>query len=322
MDDAPENQMSAYEQRRWDELTEHWRLAAEKRKLPPNRVTRQLRKTAAQVSRVATPAVEVVEHAVHSTVEHARAPFRGSRMTSDAVLHLLRSTTTLTARLTDPQTTIDSFAEDGIMLRTLADMRDLDLETVEGGDRHLELHWRSVGLLEGGAVGALSLVPVPAAGFAAISLDLVVVRALTIALATHIAHSFGFGPADLDPGDIINAIARSSVLHDAVQAEGVSEAGAAGDALVGSAQVWSARVAEDPRVANAAGDLIETVGEGEVLALDSSAAGIPIVGMLLGAGFNQHALGRLAHEGQLYAATLFLMRKYGLEAPDAFPEVR
>lgn len=78
---------------------------------------------------------------------------------------------------------------------------------------------------------------------------------------------------------------------------------------------WSKKLREDHRLMAAVEKLLKQLGDGTRVPVKNARMGMPVVGVIAGAGTNSHVLGDIAKQSRHYAATLLLAEKYGLELP-------
>jgi hypothetical protein len=90
-----------------------------------------------------------------------------------------------TAELMDPAKVLEHHRAAGREVARLEDLKELDLEHLDGFTRTMALKWRTGGALQGGA-----MVPY-AGGVAAITLDMVAMHVLSTAVATRVATLMG-----------------------------------------------------------------------------------------------------------------------------------
>ncbi|MBK8078495.1 MAG: EcsC family protein [Kineosporiaceae bacterium] len=308
--------MSSYEERRWGELQEHWATKAQRRQaLPPKarsalggagrQVRAAARKAGEAVSAVTpTPVKEGLERAVDATLVPA----------VEAAVHLLDLVTDWTTELTDFEKVLEHHRAAGRDVAQLADLRDLDLEQLDDFTRTMALKWRTSGAIQGGAMGALAMVPV-AGGVAAVGADMVVMHVLSTALATRVAYSYGFDVKDEAVRHAVDRMARRAYLNQAPKARAVHQANAAFNAAKKRVR-RSERLLHDHRILAAVDNLMQQAAHGKAVPIGKVAKGIPVIAVVVGAGTNAYILGDVVHQARLYAQTLRLAEKYELPLPE------
>jgi hypothetical protein len=162
--------MSAYEQKRWEELQAHWEKKAKGRRqvLPaPARnaldtALKASRNTASKAGRaVADRTPDGMKELGSGTVDAVLVP------TLHNVVSLLELLNDWVVELTDPASALAYHLEKGREVSTLEDLRSLDLEELEELTKRMALRWRTIGAGEGAALGSLAMIPVPVLGSAA-----------------------------------------------------------------------------------------------------------------------------------------------------------
>lgn len=309
--------MSPYEQARWDELQAHWDKKAKSRQLVPARARTALAKTAEATKETATKAgrriaeatPEKVKDVAGSAVDAALVP------TVQGVVHLLELLNDWVVELTDAEAVLKHHQGKGRDVRTLDDVRALELEHVEEFTRGMVLRWRTLGAGQGASFGALAMIPVPGLGsVAAITLDMVAMQVLSGAIATRVCYAYGFDAADPDIRHMIDRMVARSYRNQVAKAGAVKKAGAAFEAAKGRVN-WSNKLREDHRLLAAVENLLKRLGDGGRVPVKNARMGMPLVAVFAGAGGNAHVLGDIAKQARHYAATMLLAEKYGLELP-------
>lgn len=184
--------MSPYERHRWAELEEHWAKADQRRQIVPAKLRQAITSAGGQLAYVGKRVAQQVAAAAPKPVEKAATYAVDATLvpTVKAVVHLLELVTDWSVELTDPERVLEHHRERGRAVDTLGDLRTLDLEALDEVTSRLPLRWRTLGAVEGGAVGALAFLPT--GGLAAITLDVLVVHVLSTAIATRAVQAYGF----------------------------------------------------------------------------------------------------------------------------------
>src|SRR5699024_7026582 len=156
--------MSSYEKKVWDSLTEHWDAKANRRTLP-SWATKAL-DTAGEVAGTAAGRVgDATPELLKSSLQKA-----GDSISAAALRPAVEG----------------AAIKRGAQIDSFVDLREQDLKFC---DRLLTRHtlgWATVGALEGGAMGALALVPIAGIPLA-ITADVLVVQALSVSIAARIS---------------------------------------------------------------------------------------------------------------------------------------
>jgi hypothetical protein len=308
--------MSPYEERRWAHLQRHWAKKAERRQLLPSKARAALGEASGQVVDVARKAGRavsnvtppVVKDGIESVTDAALVP------TVQAAVHLLELVTDWTTELMDPEKVLEHHRAAGRDVAGLEDLKSLDLEHLDDYTRTMARKWRTSGALQGGALGALAMVPV-AGGIAAIGLDMVVMHVLSTALATRVAFSYGFDVKDEELRHLVDRMVVRAYGNQALKARTVHQANAAFNA--GKNRVRrSEKLLNDHRQLAALDKLVKQVTNGKTVPISKVAKGVPVVAVVAGAGTNAFVLGDVVHQARLYAQTIHLAEKYGLPLPE------
>jgi hypothetical protein len=172
--------MSPYEERRWAELQKHWAKKAERRQILPSKARAALDGAGSQVRAAARKAGGAVSAVTPPAVKDGLERVAGAALvpTVEAAVHLLELVTDWTTELMDPEKVLEHHRAAGRDIAKLADLRDLDLEHLDDFTRTMALKWRTSGAIQGGAMGALAMVPV-AGGIAAVGADMLVMHVLS-----------------------------------------------------------------------------------------------------------------------------------------------
>ncbi|MGN7132476.1 EcsC family protein [Rhodococcoides corynebacterioides] len=315
--DAAPGPMSAYEQKRWGELRQHWEKKAKGRKvILPTRARSTLDSTvritrgkAREVGRaVSDHTPEGVKYMGNAAVDAALVP------TVHNVVRMLELLNDWVVELTDLEAVLDYHRSQGRGVESLADLKSLDLKHLDELTNSMALRWRTIGAAEGALLGSLAMIPVPVLGSAAaIGLDMVAMQALTGAIATRICYSYGFDAKDPANKHVIDRMVARAYKNQMVKAGSVKKAAAAFDAAKGRVN-WSARLREDHRLMAAVEKLLRQTSGGKV-PVQNARMGMPLIAVFAGAATNAHVLGDTVEQARNYGATLALVEKYGLKLP-------
>lgn len=306
--------MSAYEKRRWQELNDHWE-SRRRSIIPPN--ARQLLGSVGERAQAATSSVgrkvmEVTPRKVQQAGEFVIDASLAS--TVRAVTKLLEFTAEVTSEFSKPDKVIQHHRSNGHDVNSLTDLQTLDLKELDAYTRRMALKWRGVGAAQGGALGALAFIP-GTGTLASISLDVLVSHALTAAIATRVAYAYGFDASDPDQQEMIERMVRRAYREIAPKAGTVRQASRAYEAARGRVR-WSEKLRNDEKLLAAVEKLMKQFSNGPVH-VEKVAAKMPVIAVVTSAGLNQHMLADVAKQARLYAATMFLVEKYGLPVPRA-----
>lgn len=309
--------MSRYEQKRWEELQAHWAEKAVGRQLLPPRTRAALARTGEATkasaskagSRIADATPEKVKDLAGSAVDAALAP------TVQHVVQLLGLLNDWIVELTDPEEVLKHHRDKGRDVKSLKDLRSLDLEVLEELTNGMVLRWRTLGAGQGASFGALAMIPVPGLGSAAaICLDIVAMQALTAAIATRVCYAYGFDAADPEMRRTVDRMVMRAYRDQAPKVGSVRNAGAAFNAAKGRVN-WSKKLREDHRLMAAVEKLLKQVGNGNRVPVKNARMGMPVIAVFAGAATNAHVLGDTVKQARHYGATLMLAEKHGLELP-------
>ncbi|MFI6521431.1 EcsC family protein [Spirillospora sp. NPDC050679] len=308
--------MSPYEERRWAALQQHWAKKAERRLLLPPKARAALdgasgpvkdaaRRAGKAVSSVTPP---VVKDGIERVGDAALVP------TAKAVVHLLELVTDWTTELMDPEKVLEHHRAAGREVAQLEDLRKLDLKHLDDFTRTMALKWRTSGAIQGGAMGALAMVPY-AGGVAAIGLDMVVTHVLSTAVATRVCYAYGLDVNDDEMRHLVDRMVMRAYRNQAPKAETARKAGAAFNAAKGRVR-WSPKLRDDHKLMAAVENLMKQFANGRAIPVSKVAKAMPVVAVFAGAGTNAYVLGDVVHQARLYAQTLYLAEKYGLPLPE------
>ena len=321
MTDPPtaDNPMSAYERKRWNELQAHWAKRAEGRKaLLPPRARAALDSTAKATRDGAAKASKAVADRTPETVKDVAGAAVGAALvqTVHGMVQILDLLNDWVVELTDPNAAVKFHQAQGRDVEHLAQLRELDLEHLEAFTDKLELQLRTIGLFEGGGVGALAtFVPVPVVGsVAAIGLDMIVMQAVTAAIATRICYSYGYDATDPSMKHVIDRMVGRAYMSQVAKAGSIQQAAAAYD--VTKLRVnWSQKLRDDHRLMAAVEKLMKSVGGADRVPVQTARKGMPFIAVVAGAATNMHVLGDTVKQARHYGATMLLAEKHGLELP-------
>lgn len=314
--------MSPYEEKRWAELQEYWQRKAKRRALLPpkaqavasaggQKIVSAGRRSGRAIA-AATP--DSVADLAESAVDAAFVPvLKGA-------VHLLELVTEWSAELTDPEQVLDHHRKHGRPVRCLPDLQLLDLEHLDGLTRPMSRRWRTLGAVEGAALGSLALVPY-AGGAAAITADLLVMHVLTTSIATRVAHAYGFDASLPENRQMIDRMVNRSYREQAPKAAAMWDVNAAFAAGRGR-QRWSEKLRNDHRLMAALEKLMKQFGGGKAVSVQNVVKALPVVAILAGAGTNSHVLADTAQQATAYAQTVLLSEKYGLPLPEQLQRER
>jgi len=312
-----EMRMSAYEQKVWDGLNVFWERRDNARGLP-NWMSDALEKGGSAVRTTTDRVVDAVPEAVKKPIRQASdaATDVAIRPTIEAAAALLDLVNDWAIELNDPRTVEKLARKRGFDVERFTDLRQQDIKDC---DRLLTLNtltWRSIGAAEGGAMGALALVPVAGLPLA-LTADLIVVQVLSAAIASRIAYSYGFDARDPEEQEFIRRMVQRAFVAQAAKAGPVRNVARASFAVKDRVR-WSKKIRTDHRLLAALEKLMKHAGPaGGQASVQSVAKVVPFVGVVLGAGVNSATLGRLAEDAKRYCQTRFLSEKYGLPLPAA-----
>lgn len=244
----PLAELSPYELKRWRSLQAHWKTKAERKNILPPKVrtavagasatTRDALRTAGRKVAELTP--EPVKHAGGAVIDSALEP------TVRAVVALVDLATDWVVELNDPEAVFRFHRERGRDVTTLVDLRALDLAELDEFSRRFSLRWRTLGALEGGAMGALGFVPIVGT-LVSVPADAVVVHLLSTGLATRSAYTYGLDAQDDEQRHHLERMVRNSYAEQAAKASAVHNASKAYGAGKGRVR-WSKKLRDDHRI--------------------------------------------------------------------------
>jgi hypothetical protein len=309
--------MSAYEAQVWDRLNEHWQRRDNRCGLPnwaSGALERTSDVTGKAMSRVKAAVPEGVKEPIRRAGDAvATAAVRPALEGAAALLELVND---WAMELNDPEGVENLARKRGLDLNSFTELREHDLKVCDRLLRFNTLTWRTAGALEGGAMGALAMVPV--AGIpVAMTADILVIQVLSTSIASRIAYSYGYDAKDPDEQVFIQRLVRRSFMAQAAKVEPLRDVARAAEAINGRVR-WSDKLRADHRLLAALEKLLQHLGPaGSRVPVQNVAKVVPFVGILIGAGMNSAVLGSVAADAQRYCQTRFLCEKYGLPLPAA-----
>lgn len=307
-------EMSAYETQAWDDLNKFWQRKSERRALPPN-VSKAMEATSAKVKDAATTTGGFISGITPQPVKDAGGVVLDWTLepTIRAVVGLLELVTETVQEFTDTEKVFDYHRAKGYEVDSLGDLRLLDLEHLDAFTRTLTLRSRAIGVVEGGAMGMLTFIPV-AGSVAAIPADLVVMHALSTAIATHAAHAYGIDPTSDAERHHLDRMLRKAWAAQAPKSGTVKSARDAFQA--GSGRVrWSEKFRNDHRIARAMENLLKQMGRGKHVPIEKVVSKMPAIAVVTSAGINSTVLASLAKTSVRYSQTVYLSKKHDLALP-------
>lgn len=191
--------MSAYERRRWAELTDYWEKKNQPRQILPARARRTMDTARDHAGETAARAGRAIADRVPQRAKDAAAAAAGAALapTIDAAVRTLELVNDWVLELVDPEPVLRHHRDHGHPVHQLADLHEVDLEDLDRYTRRHVLQWRLVGAAEGAGLGALAMIPVPGLGSAAaIGLDMIAMQVLAAAIATRVCHCYGIDVQD------------------------------------------------------------------------------------------------------------------------------
>lgn len=312
--DSAKPGMSPYEAHAWTELAEFWQRKADRRRLPP-RAEQAKDAAAAKIKDAAAATGKTIANRTPQAVKNAGGLVidRALEPASQAVLGLLDWVTETVQRLNDPADVYKHHRSQGRAVTSLGDLSGLDLEDLDGFTRGFVWRCRTTGIVEGTGMGLLTFVPV-AGSVAAIGLDLIVMHALSAAIATRAAHAYGLDPTSDSGREHLDRMLGRAWTAQAAKARTVKSAK---DAFVdGATRVkWSEKFRSDHRIAAAVEKLMKQLGNGNHVPIDKVVAKMPAIAVVTSAGINGAVLGSLAKTSIRYGQTIHLANKHNLALP-------
>jgi hypothetical protein len=306
--------MSPYEAQKWAELGDFWQRRADRRSLPPRAQTAK-DATAAKIKETASATGGFINSVTPQPVKDAGGLVidRALEPTVQAVLGLLEWVTETVQEFSRPEAIYDHHRKQGRPIATLADVQTLDLEHLDEFTRGFVWRCRTTGVVEGAAMGLLTFVPV-AGSVAAIGLDLVIMHALSTAIATRAGYAYGLDLTSDSGRDHLDRMLRKAWTTQAPKAGAVK--GAKGAFVEGAGRVrWSEKFRNDHRIAAAVEKLMKQVSNGQRVPIEKVVAKMPAIAVVTSAGINGTVLGSLAKTSVRYGQTIHLAKKHNLALP-------
>lgn len=313
----PTGDMSPYDQAQWRQLDAHWSRRQNRRGAPDwlHDAGRRTLETASSAGRAVADvmperAKEVAGRAGQVAVDATLRPAASS------IVAILRLADEWAMELNDPRTVVKLANKRGVPVE---DYRELAERSLEECDRVLARHtltWRSVGALEGGAMGALALVPI--AGLpTSIAADTVVIQILSVSIASQVAYAYGYDAKAPDERGFIESLVSRSFLAQAAKAKPATEAALAAQAAAGRVR-WSEKLRADHEVIAGLEKLMaKWYPKGTVVPVQHVAKALPLISIAFGAGANSQILAQVSKDAQRVCQTRFLCDTYGLPLPVA-----
>lgn len=309
--------MSAYEEQVWRALNKHWEERNNRRRLP-KWASNALDRTGEVAGNAGRRVKEAVPEAVKEPIRRAGgaisdAALRPAVAAATALLDLVND---WALELNDPKSVEKIARKQGLDIDSFADLREQDLKVCDRLLGANTMKWRTAGAFEGGAMGALAMVPV--AGIpAAMTADILVIQVLSASIASRIAYSYGYDAKDPDEQLFIQRLVHQSFKAQVAKAEPLHKTAQAAQALKGRVR-WSDKLRNDHKLVAALEKLMQHLSPaGSKVSVKTVAKVVPFVGIIVSAGLNSAVLGRVASEAQRYCQTRFLCEKYGLPLPAA-----
>lgn len=315
-----DRRMSAYEEKVWAGLGTYWDKRNSARGLP-NWASDAIERGGVAARNGAGRVVEKIPEPIKAPIRRASNAVADAAIKPafESAVALLNLVNDWVLELNDPEAVERLARKRGFDIEAFTDLRWRDLRDC---DRLLTLNtlrWRSAGAVEGGAMGALALVPVAGIPIA-ITADIVVVQALSASIAARVAYSYGYDAKDPEEQEFIQRIVRRSFIAQAAKAGPIRDASRAAWAAKDRVR-WSNKLRTDHRLLAALEKLMQQVGvNGGRVSVQSVAKVVPFVGIVIGAGVNAAVLGQLAEDAKRYCQTRFLSEKYELPMPTALLE--
>jgi hypothetical protein len=309
--------MSAYDAQVWDAINEHWQRRNNRRGLP-NWASAALERTGEAARNAGGRVVNSVPEAVRQPIRRATDTVAAAavRPTVDGATALLELVNAWAQELNDPAGVEELARRQGLELATFAELRHQELKVCDQLLARNTLKWRTLGALEGGAMGLLAMIPI--GGFLlAMTADVLVIQVLSRSIASRIAYSYGYDAKDPAERAFIDRLVARSFMAQAAKAKPLNETARAASAIKGRVR-WSDKLRSDHRLIEALEKLMRHLGPaGTRVPVKDVAKAVPVIGVLIGAGTNATVLGRVAADAQRYCQTRFLCERYGLPLPAA-----
>ena len=312
-----DSRMSAYERRMWEALNDHWQRRDNRRGLP-NWAGITLERTGEATRSAVGRAVNAVPEAVKQPIRLAGDAVASAavRPVVEAAIGILELVNAWVVELNDPKNVEKLARKRGLDIDSFTQLRQQELEVCDRLLTRNSLKWRTFGALEGGAMGLLATIPV-AGTLGAIGLDVIIVQALSLSIASRIAYSYGYDARDPAEQEFVERLVRRSFMAQAAKVKPLHQTARAASAVKDRVN-WSAKLRTDHRLLEALEKLMRQASTtGTKVAVKDVAKALPYVGIVVGAGTNAVILGNLAADAQRYCQTRFLCDKYGLPLPAA-----
>lgn len=315
--DAGGQPMDKYDARVWKPLNEFWEKKSDPQTLT-NRAAAALQHGGAAVEGAAKKATGAIPEMVKQPIRHVSdaAGEKVMEPVAKSVVHLLDLVNSWALDLNDPSWVVTHAQKQGLCIDAFTELHDADLKFCDRLLDRSTLTWRTVGALEGGAMGALAMVPI-AGTVASISADIIVIQVLSTAIAARVAYSYGFDAKDPDEQRFIQRLVNRTFMAQAAKTQPMAQVGKAAGAIKGRVH-WSDKLRNDHQIIKNLEKLMNLTGtNGGKVGVQSVGKAVPVVGVLLGAGTNSAVLGNVAADAKRYCQTRFLCEKYGLQTPSA-----
>lgn len=127
-------------------------------------------------------------------------------------------------------------------------------------------------------MGVLAMVPF-AGGIAAITLDMVVMHALSTAVAARVCYAYGFDVNDNEMRHLVDRMVVRAYRNQAPKAESARKAGAAFNVAKDRVR-WSQKLRDDHRLMAAVEKLSKQFASGRAVPVDKVAKAMPVVAVL------------------------------------------
>ncbi|WNB85756.1 EcsC family protein [Cellulomonas sp. ATA003] len=201
----------------------------------------------------------------------------------------------------------------------ISELRKVGLKDCDRLLTRQTLKWRTVGALEGGAMGALAMIPV--AGLpVSMGADVVVIDVLSLSIATRVAHSYGFDARDPAEREFIDTVIETAVAWNLAKTGPLVPAHKAHGAVRGRLR-WSKKLREDHRLVDGLEKFMARWYRGGHVPVQHVGKALWGVGIAIGAGTNARTLGRVAEHTRAYCQTRWLSERYGLPLPPALADI-
>lgn len=309
--------LTPYEAKVWKSLNDHWSKRDNQRGLP-NWASGAIDRTQALAKKSAKKAAEKVPDGAKEQLRKAAdiAVDKAAEPALNAALGLLNLVNDWAVELNDPQAVEKLARKKGLEINSFEELREKDLKDCDRLLTANTLKWRTGGALEGGAMGALALVPV-AGTLTSLTADLLVVQVLSVSIATRVAYSYGFDAKNPEEQEFIQRLVNRSFTAQAAKAVPLRDTMRAVDAIQNRVR-WSEKLLNDHRIIAAVEKLVRHLGPAATRApIQSVAKALPYVGIVVGAGANSVILGNVAADAKRFCQTRFLCEKYDLPLPTA-----